>query len=221
MLAWSGNDKFCEVATSINCKSTGLFWSETYEVIPKDLSKNLCKGEATTLCRLPALSSECPANYYLDATGAIAKTLYKCIPKELCETKYFNYENTCYNSCPTNVGLTTPIVGTTTSAACEKCNAGCKACANYTSAGKAECTGCFDGYFLNSTAKTCTSCSAIPNCKLCDSTSVCTSCVSGYLRIAGTGTSPKDSCLSCLDFKPYCDTCIVDTAGKVSDCSKC
>ena len=126
-------------------------------------------------CNSSSYCHTCIAGYYRSAAGVCTNCPPGCLS---CNTS-----SRC-QSCDTGYFLDS---GTRTCQKCSLLSANCRECT------ASVCLVCEMEYYMNSTS--CAECSQlVPNCAICNSTSFCSVCFSGYYV---TGLTSTASCAQC------------------------
>lgn len=112
-------------------------------------------------------------------------------------------------------------IASSTCVSCSSVVSNCLSCSFKMSGGNGECTQCLAGYFLNSTDKSCYTCSSFnsltfpvdscSNCSLNGLFMVCFACNSGYYL-------SDQTCLTCSNLQANCRTC---NFSSIFNCQSC
>lgn len=129
--------------------------------------------------------SSCDTGFQLSTTNGDTKCLLKCrAPCQTCygdlcytcETGYILQNGACKADLSCNPNCPFCPAGTYVDTGnCTICTTPhCSACLSDT------CSSCFDGYFINTTSRTCVACPS--QCKTCTNTETCGTCSPGFVK---------------------------------------
>ncbi len=193
----------------------------------------------------------CPTGYYQDPSNAtnclnctnVMPGCVACLNSSFCLNCEAGYILTTAGQCTTLANTTCPtgfykdpvalycVSCSASNYACLECSGSdnCTLCSNSTTLFNGTCIpreagACTEGSYWNVTALSCLNCSdAIPGCAACLNSTLCTSCLSGYLLVNETCLTPENftcqagfyadptqnfACIMCSDAMPDCGECM-------------